>query len=176
MTDNRPNVLTRFETPPTREAEVTWIESDLSSPPTAVRGLRILLAEDEEPLRACLRMMLEFAGHHVTEAANGAEGLNLFTIGEYDLVITDLEMPVMSGNCFAIGIKSLAPSLPILMISASERARRDTKNPVDALLNKPFTVDELHAALQQLFSGASQSTQPVVAGDVWEPRALSEFN
>jgi CheY-like chemotaxis protein len=137
--------------------------------------MRILLVEDEEPLRACLRMMLEFEGYQVTEATNGAEGLSLFAMGEYDLVITDLEMPVMAGNNLALRIKSLNPSFPILMISASERARRDAKNPVDALLNKPFTVTELHSALQELLSARPEPPQPVVARVEWETPIESEF-
>jgi CheY-like chemotaxis protein len=175
MTENRHPVSTSFKTLQTGRAEAPWVDPDLSPEQVEVPGKRILLVEDEEPLRDCLRMMLEFAGYQVTEANNGAEGLNLFSIGEYDLVITDFEMPVMEGNRLAIGIKSLAPSLPILMISGSERARRDAKNPVDALLNKPFTVIDLHCALQQLFLFRPEPAQPVVARDIWERRIASEF-
>src|SRR5579859_6751699 len=159
MTENRHPVLTRFEALQSEGDEARWVGPDLSAEQVEVRGKRILLVEDEEPLRACLRMMLEFAGHQVTEASNGAEGLNLFSIGEYDLVITDLEMPVMGGNRLAIGIKLLAPSLPILMITASERARRDAQNPVDALLHKPFTVAELHSELGKLLSPRPELVQ-----------------
>ncbi len=175
MIQNRHNVLTRFETLQTGGAQPTWIGPDLNAQQPEVRGMRILLVDDEETLRACLRMMLEMAGHHVTEANNGAEGFNLFNIGEYDLVITDFEMPVMEGNHLAIAIKSVAPSLPILMISASERARRDAKNPVDALLSKPFTASDLHCALQKLLLTQPEPAQPVVARDVWEARIASEF-
>ena len=175
MTENRQNVLTSFEPLQTGGAEATWVGPDLSVEQAEVRGKRILLVEDEEPLRACLRMMLEFAGHQVTEANNGAEGWKLFNIGEYDLVITDFEMPVMQGNRLALGIKLLAPSLPILMITASEKARRGAKNPVDVLLNKPFTVTDLHCALQQLFLPRPAHAQPVAASDIWEGHIASEF-
>ena len=166
MTDNRHSVLTAFEANQTVGAEVSWVRPDLSAEPVEVRGKRILLVDDEEPLRACLRMMLEFAGHQVTEANNGAEGWNLFSTGEYDLVITDFEMPVMEGNRLAIGIKLRAPSVPILMITASERARRSAKNPVDILMNKPFTASDLHCAIQQLFLFRSEPAQPVVVRDI----------
>src|SRR5579862_1547923 len=127
MTENRHSVLTSFEPTQTGGAEAPWVGPDLSAEQAEVRGKRILLVEDEEPLRSCLRMILEFAGYQVTEANNGAEGWKLFSIGEYDLVITDFEMPVMPGNRLAIGIKLLAPALPILMITASEKARRGAK-------------------------------------------------
>ena len=116
--------------------------------------------DDEEPLRACLRIILELEGHQVTEASNGAEAMRLFTIGVFDLVITDFEMPAMKGNELAVSIKLLAPSLPILMITASARARRDAENPVDALVNKPFTVSELHCALGKLLSARPEPAQP----------------
>jgi CheY-like chemotaxis protein len=140
-----------------------------------VRSRRILLVEDEQMLRSCVRMMLEFAGHQVTEACNGADGLALFIPGEFDLVITDLEMPVMEGDQLARGIKLLAPSLPILMITASERARREPANPVDELLNKPFTVTELHDAVRKLLLSRPQPDRSVVAREVCEDRASAEL-
>jgi CheY-like chemotaxis protein len=141
-------------------AEAPWVERDSSAEPVKVRGKRVLIVEDEEPLRACLRMILELEGYQITEAGNGAEALNLFNIGEFDLVITDFEMPVMQGNKLAVGIKLLAPSLPILMITGSESARRDAWNPVDALLNKPFAVSELHIVVGKLLSPKSECVHP----------------
>lgn len=131
---------------------VPWVECEFSARQAGVHGKRILLVDDEEPLRTVVRMILELDGHQVTEATNGAEGLSLFTMGEFDLVITDFEMPLMEGNELAVKIKQLAPSLPILMITASEWARLDVENPVDALLNKPLTVPDLHNALGKLLS------------------------
>jgi CheY-like chemotaxis protein len=152
MIQNRHPVSASFEPPHTSGVEAPWAACDLSAEQAEVRVKRILLVEDEEPLRACLRMMLELEGHQVTEASNGDEALNSFTRGQFDLVITDFEMPVMKGNMLAAAIKLLAPSLPILMISGSARARREAGNPVDALLNKPFTVTDLHCALRKLLS------------------------
>lgn len=163
MIKNSHSVTATLEPPQTGGAEASWGGRDLSAEQFEVRGKRILLVEDEEPLRACLREMLELDGHQVTEATNGAEALNLFTIGEFDLVITDFEMPMMKGNELAVGIKRLAPSLPILMITASARARRDAGNPVDALLSKPFTVAHLHCALGKLLSARPDPAQASTA-------------
>jgi len=160
MIENRRPVLTGLEPPQTDDAEAPWVD---------VRGKRILLVEDEEPLRACVRMMLQLEGHQVTEASNGAEALNLFTMGHFDLVITDLEMPMMKGNRLALDIKQLAPSLPILMITGSAKARRDANNPVDALLNKPFTVTELNCALGKLLSPRPEPDQPSLVPTLVSP-------
>jgi CheY-like chemotaxis protein len=151
MIENRHPVSERFEPAQTSAAEA-WVGRDLSAEHFEVRGKRILLVEDQELVRAALRMMLELDGHQVTEASNGAEALNSFTLGEFDLIITDFEMPLMKGNELAISLKRLAPSLPILMITASERARGEVENPVDAFLNKPLTVPDLRCAVGKLLS------------------------
>jgi two-component system, cell cycle response regulator CpdR len=113
-------------------------------------GKRILLVEDEPNVRGSFRMMLEIDGHAVTEASNGAEALDLFTPGQFDLVITDFEMPIMKGNELAVRVKRLAPKQPILMITAYAKELGDSKNPVDGILNKPFTLDDLRGAIAKL--------------------------
>jgi two-component system, cell cycle response regulator CpdR len=160
MTVNRDPVSARFEPLQASGAEVPWVGNEFSAKQVVVRGKRILLVEDQELLRAHLRLMLELDGHQVTEASNGAEALNLFTIGEFDLAITDFEMPVMEGNELAVSLKLLAPWLPILMITASDRARVDVENPVDALLNKPLTLPDLRCALEKLLSAQPDPAQP----------------
>ncbi len=150
MAENNPIVSIDLAPCQAGGAELRWVERDLTTAQPRSRGRHILLVEDDESLRECLRMILELAGYRVAEASNGAEAMRLFILGQFDLVITDFEMPVMDGSQLAIRIKLTAPSTPILMITASERARRDTRNPVDALLNKPFGMDELRSALEKL--------------------------
>ncbi len=157
--ENR-TVLESFEPLQSRDAEARWVGHDLSDAQPPVRGKRILIVEDEEPLRACLRMMLELEGHQVIEAGNGAEALKLFAAGEFDLVITDFQMPLMEGDKLAVNIKLLAPAVPILMVTASGRARCDAQNPVNALLNKPFTMTELHCLLGKLLSARPEPAEP----------------
>ena len=169
MIENRHPILTNTEPLQIDDAEASWVVRDLSPEKDHCRGKRILLVEDEEPLRVCLRMVLQLEGHQVTEASNGAEALNLFPIGDFDLVITDFQMPVMEGNKLAIKLKQLDPSLPILMVTASARVPRDAQNPVDALLNKPFTVADLHCALRELLSTRVEPTQPSVVSPLDGP-------
>ena len=117
-----------------------------------IRGKRILLVDDEPGVRGLFRMILEIDDHTVTEANNGAEALDLFTKGQFDLVATDFEMPVMKGNELAVRIKDLAPRQPVLMITAYERELGDPENPVDSILIKPFTLDALRGAIGMLLS------------------------
>ena len=160
MTDSRRIVVARLEPPETGGAPTPWSGSEVRADRAPACGKRILLVDDEDSLRACLRLMLELAGYRVTEARDGVEALKIFAVGEFDLVITDFNMPVMQGNELAVKLKLLAPSQPILMITASPRARSEPQNPVDALLNKPFLVAELHHALGKLLSPGVEPARP----------------
>ncbi len=149
LIENRDSISASFEPLQAGVPEALCVGRELAAKPSLVRGQRILLVDDEESVRAAMRMLLEIDGHQVAEASNGAEALNLFTHAEFDLVITDFQMPEMRGNELAVSIKLLAPSLPVLMITASDMAR-DTENPADAFLNKPFMLPELRCALGKL--------------------------
>jgi CheY-like chemotaxis protein len=117
-----------------------------------VRGKRILLMDDQLSVRESLRLLFEIDDHIVTEANNGVEALDLFTKGQFDLVVTDFEMPVMKGDELAVRIKRLAPKQPILMITAHGKELGDPTNPVDHILNKPFTLENLREAIAKLLS------------------------
>jgi CheY-like chemotaxis protein len=117
-----------------------------------VRGKRILLVDDQSSVRESLRLLFEIDDHIVTEANNGVEALDLFTKGQFDLVVTDFEMPVMKGDELAVRIKRLAPTQPILMITAYGKELGDPTNPVDRILNKPFTLEDLREAIATLLS------------------------
>ena len=117
-----------------------------------IRGKRILLVDDEASVRGSFRMMLEIDDHIVTEANNGAEALDLFTKGQFDLVTTDFEMPFVKGDELALRIKQLAPKQPILMITAYGKDLGDSENPVDSILKKPIKLDDLRRAIAKLLS------------------------
>ena len=109
-------------------------------------GKRILLVDDELPVRDTIRHLLCFDEHTVTEANNGAEALGLFAQNEFDVVLTDCVMPFLKGTELAARIKELAPDQPILMITG-HALKPGLNNPVDAVLRKPFGLGELRSAL-----------------------------
>jgi two-component system cell cycle response regulator CpdR len=116
-----------------------------------IREKRILIAEDEPQVRDSIYMLLTIDDHLVAQAENGAQALDMFTKGKFDLVITDFEMPVMKGNALAAKIKQLAPKQPILMITAyNEKINSD--NPVDMIITKPFTFDDLRDAIAKILA------------------------
>lgn len=117
---------------------------------------RILLVDDEQLVRESISRWLLQDGHAVVEANNGAEAFALFLGGQFDLVMTDFEIPFVKGNELAARIKRVAPGQPILMITGYGK-RPGPGNPVDAVLNKPFNRDQLRSALERLFAGVGAS-------------------
>jgi CheY-like chemotaxis protein len=116
-----------------------------------VCGKRILVVDDEQPVREAIALLLSVDEHVVTEAHNGAVAFGLFAKGKFDLVLTDFEMPVMKGNALAVKIKEIAPEQPILMLTAYPE-RITPENPVDAIVNKPFGLDALRKAVADLLT------------------------
>ena len=119
---------------------------DLKLPPVNMPK-HILIADDEEAVRGAIAMLLEIDGHTVTEAGNGEEAMERFKNDTFDLVITDFKMPGMMGDALAAAIKRLSPTQPIIMVTAHEAPPRGPTNPVDAVLNKPFTLDDLRRVI-----------------------------
>jgi diguanylate cyclase len=81
--------------------------------------IKILTIEDDQGIRMCFVAFLEDLGFDVYEAENGARGLELFDIEQPDLVLTDLNMPVMDGYGVVSGIKERNPEIPVVVISGA---------------------------------------------------------
>jgi|SRR5208282_230609 CheY-like chemotaxis protein len=111
---------------------------------------RILVAEDDPAARESLNVLLSIDRHTVIEAKNGWEALALFTKERFDLVIVDYVMPEMQGRDLALNIKRVAPSQPILLVTAYFEKLVDSNLPVDAVLSKPFGIDGLRQAIAKL--------------------------
>jgi CheY-like chemotaxis protein len=120
---------------------------DLELPPS--RKKLILLVDDERLVRESLRAMLTENDHDVVEANNGAEAYALFTQSQFDLVVTDCVMPFVSGDELAMRIRHLSPKQPILMITGNA-FKRGPRNPVDAVLHKPFNCERLQQEIDKL--------------------------
>jgi CheY-like chemotaxis protein len=115
-----------------------------------VFGKRILLVEDERWVRECIKRLLWLDAHNVSEAANGSEAVALFVSEEFDVVITDYDMPEMAGDELVANIRTLSPDQPIVLITAcaDRLIRQDSR--ADAILGKPFGVAELRHTLAAL--------------------------
>ncbi len=100
-------------------------------------------------------MMLAFDGHVVETAESGQDALTLFERGKFDVVITDLAMPLMRGDQLAAAIKARDPKQPVVMISAYAGMSRPPDHPpegVDYVLSKPFLLEDLRLAIATVAS------------------------
>jgi two-component system, cell cycle response regulator CpdR len=115
---------------------------------------RILIAEDEETLRVLVARALATAGHEVETAGDGKAALDLL-VGEdayFDLLLTDVRMPVMDGIALALSAARERPELAILLMTgyADQRERAHNIEPlIHDVIPKPFSVAELRAAVQE---------------------------
>lgn len=118
----------------------------------------ILLIDDDELLRNVLAKALGHAGHLVIQAADGLQGVELAHATPVDLVITDLIMPVQEGVETIVKLRRERPGLPIIAISggltnSSTYLEIAAKIGATQVLPKPFTPQELLAAIEEVLGG-----------------------
>ena len=113
---------------------------------------RILIAEDEETLRALVARALAEDGHTVVATADGAEALDMLQreSGGFDLLLADIKMPVMDGIALALAVARDYPGLPILLMTgyADQRERVSGLEAIICdVIAKPFAVAEIKFAV-----------------------------
>ena len=122
-----------------------------------VRPLRCLVVDDEEPVRAMLADAVESAGHRATVVEGGVEAIARFRAEPFDVVLTDLAMPRVSGWQVARAVKQIAPRVPVFLITGfgvelSPEERR--AHGVDVVLVKPLQIQEILDALAEVARNA----------------------
>ena len=108
---------------------------------------RILLAEDEAPLRNLVRMSLESIGHQVTAVSDGEEALATFRDGQFDLVVLDVMMPRIDGFtvCEEIRKHSDVPIIMLTALGSTDDLVKGFELGADDYITKPFTFKEVQA-------------------------------
>jgi len=115
-------------------------------------GKRILLVDDDRGARASIKLLLTIDRHNVVEASGGAEAIELLKGQTFDLAILDYFMPDLQGSQVALRFREMAPSMPILMVTAYLERLEDSYKQVDAAIGKPFSIEELRQAIAKLLS------------------------
>jgi DNA-binding response OmpR family regulator len=113
-------------------------------------ALRILLVEDEAALRSIAARAFRSEEYEVIEAPDGLQAWKLAKESRFDLLITDSRMPHLSGTQLAVLVRELHPTMPILRISGSQDPRAEPMPSSMATLFKPFSPDDLVAAVRSL--------------------------
>ena len=115
---------------------------------------RILLADDDAATRDLVKRALESDGHTVQVTQDGSEALDRVKAAQpFDLLVSDVEMPLLDGVKLAERASALQPGLRILLMSgfAEQLERAKTlKGPQVAVISKPFTLDQVRATVRKL--------------------------
>jgi CheY-like chemotaxis protein len=120
----------------------------------------LLVIDDEGPFRYVLRLALEQAGHEVTEAADGKEGVRAFRLCRADLVVCDLVMPGQEGLQTIHELRQLDPAVKVIAITGGDPDLPEMDFlpaarllGASAVLAKPFDLAVLTSAIRNLLGG-----------------------
>jgi two-component system cell cycle response regulator CpdR len=122
---------------------------------------QILLAEDEDALRSLVARALVQDGHAVEAAPDGAAALDKLTDqpGKFDLLLTDIRMPVMDGIALALAAARDQPDLTILLMTGFAD-QRERAHGLDALIHdvitKPFSVGDIKLAVREALAARTR--------------------
>ena len=119
---------------------------------------RILVAEDNPPVREFIVRALTGAGHQVTAALDGMQALDLLGKEPFDLLITDIVMPHMDGIALVTQVERAYPKVRIILTSgyAQERVRAHNLNAIMyKLVPKPFSLEDICAAVTETLAQSS---------------------
>ena len=127
------------------------------------QSLRLLIIDDDEPVLANLCYFLRDKKYDVTSASDGLEGLKLFENDQqgFDLIITDIVMPKISGMSLISIIKKKSPDMPVIAITGWGEYPEAfaTESNADKVLSKPFELSELDKSINELISSKKQNVQ-----------------
>jgi two-component system, cell cycle response regulator CpdR len=119
----------------------------------------ILLAEDDEAVRAFVTRALTHRGHEVTAVSDGDAAIEALKAQTYDLMLTDIVMPGLDGLALAETANKINPRMTVLMMTgfadARERADgfRSQQGPVADVITKPFSLQQICNAVDAALTG-----------------------
>jgi DNA-binding NtrC family response regulator len=131
---------------------------------------RILVVDDDHAMRLALSESLESCGYDILAAENGREALELFKKGKFDLVVTDMKMPGMTGIEVLRGVKELSPDIPVILITAYGTvgtAVEAMKEGAAEFIMKPFSLDDLEAVVKHVLNTFTK--KPLQKQEILQP-------
>src|SRR4051794_39418298 len=115
---------------------------------------RVLIADDEDSMRSLVARAIAMDGHEIVTAEDGAEALEILNRdqGAFDLLLTDIKMPVMDGIALALAAARDFPNVTILLMTgfADQRERASGLNAlVHDVVTKPFSAADIRTAVAE---------------------------
>ncbi|MCP4756807.1 MAG: response regulator [Proteobacteria bacterium] len=124
------------------------------------KGLALLYVEDDDRLRADTLRLLSTFFDDIVVAENGEEGLGQFEPGRFDLVISDLVMPIVGGAEMAEGIKAIDPHQTIVILSAHDEKsiiQKLENTGIDEFIFKPLEIQHFINTLYDICRALSEA-------------------
>ena len=118
----------------------------------------ILLVDDMPAIRRAIARLLSSAGHRITEAGNGGEGIAALAVDRFDLVITDILMPGTDGIEVIMHVLGMSPRPRVLAMSGggaqvpADTALLLARTRADAIMGKPFENEQMLGAVNKLLA------------------------
>ncbi len=135
--------------------------------------IRVLLVDDEPAIRRALRAPLTEMGFQATEASRGEEALHLVQTQTFDVVLLDVNMPGMGGMKTLVRLRSIAPRLPILMLTVvdgEEEKIEALESGADDYITKPFSIREcvarMRSAIRRAQTPERSQDAPLSIGEI----------
>ena len=124
---------------------------------------RVLIADDEDSMRSLVARAVAMDGHETVTAEDGAEALDILTReeGAFDLLLTDIKMPVMDGIALALTVARDFPDLTVLLMTGFGDQRERASNLsaiVHDVVTKPFSVSDIRAAVNAALASRKGAT------------------
>lgn len=116
---------------------------------------RILIAEDEIAVRTFICRALKLRGHDTHGVADGGAAIVELGKSDYDLLLTDIIMPIMDGISLALKVTVEYPKLPILMMTGFIHEKQRAHNMeglIHNVISKPFSLDEICQAVDDVLT------------------------
>ncbi len=150
---------------------VSWEGVDDAGSTDSTLTGRILVVDDEEPMRKLLHEMLTLGGHEVVTAVDGQDGIERLQEERFDVIISDLSMPRKTGVDVLNAAKSIDPNYPVVIITGfptPETAEKLIRVGASEFITKPFEIEKVHITVIKLLAmrkfGSALTSGPVTGG------------
>jgi DNA-binding response OmpR family regulator len=136
---------------------------------------RILVVEDDPAIRQLNTQILILSGYQVDAAEDGAAAWEALQQNNYDLMVTDNDMPKVTGVELIQKIQAARMALPVIMATGAlpEFHRYGTRQPAVTLL-KPYTFHELLTAVKEVLAAARDSLEEIAPARNWRIQPLAD--
>ena len=136
---------------------------------------RILVADDDPMIRRLNAEVLAYSGYYVDAAEDGAAAWDALQLENYDLLITDHDMPKLSGVDLIKKLHDSSLKLPVIMATGTLPEDQLARHPwlqIEAILLKPYTFDELLATVKNVLHFSASKREEIMLPSHWQGQPL----